>query len=187
MTYEEKARFTMRRDVLIDTSLSAGARVLYAWLDDMAAFSGQAWPSNEALSKSLGFSERSIQRFLEELGAGGYIKKQQRRNKSTVHILTWKEGERRTPTVALVKSTNANRDTHERQPWRSHSLLENQVKEPRIDPDGPKTNCAACLDLGFTSGDAYSGDCCECLEGERLKAWRETSEFAFISARAGRT
>lgn len=186
MTYEEKARFQMRKAVLIDKTLSPSARCVYFLLDDMAAFSGQAWPSNEYVASQLGFSERSVKRFLDELRAGGYLQTERRANKSSVQALAW-QSERKAPNLALASKAKANGDTPKGQPWPLHSLLENQGIEPRSDPDGSKTNCTACLDLGFRSGDAYSGELCDCSEGENLRRWRESPEFAFLAKTAGRS
>lgn len=87
----EKARFDMRREVMANTKLSSGARLLFMWIDDMAAVHGDAYPSNRYLAEKLGFSEPSIKRFLRELRGAGYVRSWRRTNRSSVLTMGWQD------------------------------------------------------------------------------------------------
>jgi hypothetical protein len=63
----EALRMRAREVVLIDSSISRNARLLYLTLDNHQRLRGYAWPSQACLAGELGCDVRSVQRYLREL------------------------------------------------------------------------------------------------------------------------
>lgn len=57
----------IRSDVLDDNKLSNGAKLLYLRISQLTTREGYCWASNRWLSESIGVSERTIRRYLDEL------------------------------------------------------------------------------------------------------------------------
>lgn len=72
--------------ILLNTSLSAGARVVYCCLLIRCFQKDNCFPSYELISKDTGFSRKSVYNYLKELRKS-LIKVNRRRNKTNVYIL----------------------------------------------------------------------------------------------------
>jgi GntR family transcriptional regulator len=155
----------MRRNVMKDKRLSAGARILWMWLDDMAAMRGETHPSNEYLATELSFSVRSVQRFLQELRAAGYIDTRQRANQSSTQTLGWVQ--RQAPTLALASKGERQKEPT-RAPTVAFASILNQDFEPSTSFEETKvktTYCEQCEGTGMRGYPEIGGGFCDCQAG----------------------
>jgi hypothetical protein len=90
-TQLEKLRFEARVIVMRDVSLSCGARLVYSYLDDMAAFRGEAHPKQVTIARALGLSLRQVQRFCKEL-EGRHITSERKLGTASTRALRWAVG-----------------------------------------------------------------------------------------------
>lgn len=59
--------------VMCESGLSIGSKALYAYLSCFANEDGECFPSNSRICNDLGKSRQSIEKYLEELYAKGYL------------------------------------------------------------------------------------------------------------------
>lgn len=162
----EKARFGMREQVIGSKALSVGARLLYAHLDDMAAFRGYCNPKEETLSRQLGIAVRSISRFVQELKKSNFVMVSRSRRQAAVFTLGWKIQE--SPNLAYQEiKTRQNRYQE------SPNLVENSgsiyLTEPSIEPS--VVMCPKCEDFGRVGGwGNLHGEICECAAGTDIRS-----------------
>lgn len=79
----------MPNRVARDSALSFGARTLYGILVGHAGNKDECWPSQKRLAEEMGCAERTVRKYLGELGAAGHVRIEQRGlTKSNVYKLT---------------------------------------------------------------------------------------------------
>lgn len=71
-------------DVRYDTRLTANAKLLYGEITALCNMHGFCWAKNDYFSKLYNTSERSIQRWIEDLETCGYIRKDYQRDDNGV-------------------------------------------------------------------------------------------------------
>jgi Helix-turn-helix domain len=142
------ARWKARSQVISAVSMSAGARLMYLFLDDMD-FTGKgcAWPKQTTIAAKVGLSRRETQRCLEELRAGGWIEIERRRA-HCVYWLKWRpRSERDAPPVTHLENRDAPPVTHHDAPPVAHlgpgvlNITEATVIEPSV--------CTQCEGTGY--------------------------------------
>jgi hypothetical protein len=80
--------------VLLDSTLTAGARLLYALLVHYAWQDGECFPGQERLARDLGVSDRTVRSYMDELVRRGLVAKQ-RRGRGATNLYALVEGESR--------------------------------------------------------------------------------------------
>lgn len=152
-------RILARTAILYDTGLSAGARLLYFVLDDMAGTKGVCWPRQAILAGRLGCSERLLQYWLAELAGKGV--RQVRTGRACRYELAWADTQRVADQGTSRVATGCVSDT---QRVADRIPLNEPEKEP-VRETGP--NCNTCLDFGRKGG-VLSGTICSCEKGQEI-------------------
>lgn len=73
---ESRLYYVIPEDVMIDESISASEKLLYALLSGLASGKGTCFPSNEYLEKRLKESKATIKRWIQNLENAGYISRE---------------------------------------------------------------------------------------------------------------
>lgn len=143
-----------------DLNLSHGAVRLYIMLDDMAAYRGTAWPSQETAAKRLGVTVRQVRRWYREL-AGAYLSTIRNRRENAIQSLVWTGCLERTKMSGYVTKMSSQADKN----VRSIPYYMNQEIEPG------NLTCEKCSDTGVL------GDCstlCDCPIGADVAKERKS-------------
>jgi len=82
-TIRRQHRFaTVPEDLLFDSTISPGARCLYAILDRHADGDGRMWPGMKRISRLLGVTEETARKFRGELETNGWLENEGQTNSS---------------------------------------------------------------------------------------------------------
>ena len=150
----DNKRFIAREQVLLNSSISRGARLLYMAIDHMSGPSGQAWPLQSSVAGILGAERRMVRYWLKELT--GYVTIIRRRGAS-VYRLKWAVPERQP--IATHRQRERQPIAYQSgNPLPVSSLYMNQEIEPIM------YTCVKCEDFGFVSGLGA----CDCLAGKQV-------------------
>ncbi len=71
---DDKAYFTITPNIVIDSDISAYAKLLYIYLKRVAGETGKCWQSTRTISKNLNISMGTISNSKKELVSAGFIK-----------------------------------------------------------------------------------------------------------------
>jgi hypothetical protein len=85
--WKTKGYTAIANKIILNSSLSAGARIVYCALLIRCFQKDLAYPSYETIGKDTGFSRKSVYNYLKELKEKVLIKVKRRRNKTNVYIL----------------------------------------------------------------------------------------------------
>ncbi len=139
------ARGKARTAILQAVNLSAGARLLYLFLDDMDWNSqGIAWPKQTTVAAKIGFSTREVQRCLAELTAASHVRVE-RKKAHCLYRLTWSD----TTARSYPKTEHTTARSHPDTTARSYpSLIETIETEPTC-PGLSVEKCQRCAGEGW--------------------------------------
>jgi hypothetical protein len=86
---QKRARCATRTAVFANPQLSLGAKVVYGLMDDWAGWGGLSYPRQSTLAKQTGKSRQSVQRWVAELEAAGWIVRVERAGRAITYALKW--------------------------------------------------------------------------------------------------
>jgi hypothetical protein len=156
---QKRARCATRTAVFANPQLSLGAKVVYGLMDDWAGWGGLSYPRQSTLAKQTGKSRQSVQRWVAELEAAGWIVRVERAGRAITYALKW----------ALEAHGRASHLVNH--PVCIHLEAAPVPPAPPVEPSTPAAECSHC---GGTGERAYHVPAQIGAAGRRIPArsWR---------------
>lgn len=135
--------------------LSPGSKLCWGRLARYEGKTGEAFPSMKTLAGELGVSERNARKYVAELEAAGFIRREARRGHSNKFIFLLHSALDNTSAKARNNIAAAPRNDHSVHPGRirppKRVIKENQLNESQNDNDGSLSLSTSARTLHFTT------------------------------------